>query len=45
VLGAFLAAPAAAWTTKAVAQRINLKLLIAAATCLLGAGTLWDTFK
>lgn len=45
VLGAFVAAPAAAWTTKAVSQRINLKMLIAAATCLLGAWTLWNTFK
>lgn len=44
VLGALLAAPAASWTTKVVARRVNLNVLIALLSCLLGGWTLWKVF-
>lgn len=42
--GALLAAPIAAWSTRMIAKRINLRLVIATLTCVLGAWTLVKTF-
>ena len=44
VCGALLAAPIAAWSTRMIAKRIDLRLVIAALTCVLGAWTLIKTF-
>ena len=44
VLGAAVAAPVAAWTTRAVSRKVDLRLLVGALTCILGAWTLWNTF-
>jgi hypothetical protein len=45
VIGAILAAPVAAWTTKTISRRVGLRLIIALLTCTLGAWTLWKTFS
>jgi len=44
VAGALVAAPVAAWTTRAIARRIDLRIVIASLTCVLGAWTLLKTF-
>lgn len=44
ISGAMLAAPVAAWTTKVVSRKVDLKIVIAIVTCVLGAWTLWKTF-
>jgi len=44
VAGAALAAPVAAWTTKAVSRKLDLRLVVGLLTCILGAWTLWNTF-
>lgn len=42
--GALLAAPVAAWTTRWVSKRVDLRIIVAVVTCVLGAWTLWKTF-
>ena len=44
VVGALVAAPIAAWTTRSISKRVDLRILVAIATCCLGAWTLWKTF-
>ena len=44
VVGALAAAPVAAWTTRAIARRIDLRVVVASLTCVLGAWTLIKTF-
>jgi len=44
ILGAVFAAPTAAWTTKVMARKVDLKIIISILTCVLGAWTLWKTF-
>ncbi len=44
VLGTVSAAPVAAWTTKVVAKKLDLKIVTSVLTCTLGAWTLWKTF-
>jgi len=44
VAGAAVAAPVAAWTTRVVSRRVDLRLLVGALTCILGGWTLWNTF-
>jgi len=43
LIGAVAAAPIASWTTRAAVRRFDLRIIIAAVTCILGAWTLWDT--
>jgi len=42
--GAVAAAPIAAWTTRRVSERVDLRVVVAVVTCLLGGWTLWKTF-
>jgi len=44
VAGAAVAAPVAAWTTKVVSRRVDLRLIVGVLTSVLGAWTLWNTF-
>jgi len=44
VVGAVLAAPAAAWTTRWISKRIDLRIVVAVATSILGAWTLYKAF-
>ena len=41
VLGAALAAPIASWMTRTIVRRVDLRVVIAIITCVLGAWTLW----
>ena len=43
--GAVIAAPIAAWTTKKISSRMNMKTVIGISTCILGAWTLWNVFR
>jgi uncharacterized membrane protein YfcA len=42
--GALASAPIAAWTTRWVSKRVDLRIIVAVVTCALGAYTLWKTF-
>jgi uncharacterized membrane protein YfcA len=43
LVGAVLAAPIASWTTRVIVRRVDLRVVIALITSVLGAWTLWDT--
>ena len=44
VVGAVLAAPLASWTTRMIVRTVDLRIVVAVLTCLLGSWTLWKTF-